>query len=52
MMKSMPFATISGLRGLAGAVGLLAEDRTQQPDPAQQKAVAVAAAFLAKQMEE
>ena len=26
--------------------------RTQQPDPAQQKAVAVAAAFLAKQMEE
>ena len=28
------------------------EDRTQQPDPAQQKAVAVAAAFLAKQMEE
>ena len=29
-----------------------AEDRTQQPDPAQQKAVAVAAAFLAKQMEE
>lgn len=37
---------------VTGAVGLLAEDRTQQPDPAQQKAVAVAAAFLAKQMEE
>ena len=32
---------------VTGAVGLLAEDRTQQPDPAQQKAVAVAAAFLA-----
>ena len=37
---------------VTGAVGLLAEDRTQQPDLAQQKAVAVAAAFLAKQMEE
>ena len=37
---------------VTGVVGLLAEDRTQQPDPAQQKAVAVAAAFLAKQMEE
>ncbi len=37
---------------VTGAVGLLAEDRTQQPDPAQQKAVAVAAAFLAQQMEE
>ena len=37
---------------VTGVVGLLAEDRAQQPDPAQQKAVAVAAAFLAKQMEE
>ena len=37
---------------VTGAVGLLTEDRTAQPDPAQQKAVAVAAAFLAKQMEE
>lgn len=35
-----------------GAVGLLTDDRTQTPDAAQQKAVAVAAAFLAKQMEE
>ncbi len=37
---------------VTGAVGLLSEDRTAKPDPAQQKAVAVAAAFLAKQMEE
>ena len=37
---------------VAGAVGLLTEDRSTRPDPAQQKAVAVAAAFLAKQMEE
>ena len=37
---------------VTGAVGLLTEDRTARPDPAQQKAVAVAAAFLAKQMEE
>ena len=37
---------------VTGAVGLLTEDRTATPDPAQQKAVAVAAAFLAKQMEE
>lgn len=37
---------------VAGAVGLLTEDRAARPDAAQQKAVAVAAAFLAKQMEE
>ena len=37
---------------VAGAVGLLAEERTAQPDDAQRKAVGVAAAFLAKQMEE
>ena len=37
---------------VAGAVGLLTEDRTATPDPAQQKAVSVAAALLAKQMEE
>lgn len=37
---------------VTGAVGLLTEDRTAKPDAAQQKAVAVAAGFLAKQMEE
>ena len=37
---------------VAGAVGLLTEDRTAQPDDAQRKAAGVAAAFLAKQMEE
>ena len=37
---------------VAGAVGLLTEDRTATPDEAQCKAVSVAAAFLAKQMEE
>jgi len=37
---------------VAGAVGLLTDDRTAKPDAAQQKAVSVAAAFLAKQMEE
>lgn len=37
---------------VTGAVGLLTDDRTAKPDAAQQKAVAVAAAFLAKQMEE
>ena len=37
---------------VAGAVGLLTEDRTAAPDAAQMKAVSVAAAFLAKQMEE
>ena len=37
---------------VTGAVGLLTEDRTATPDEAQCKAVSVAAAFLAKQMEE
>jgi AbrB family transcriptional regulator (stage V sporulation protein T) len=37
---------------VSGAVGLLSEERAVRPDAAQQKAVAVAAAFLAKQMEE
>ena len=37
---------------VTGAVGLLTEDRTAAPDDAQTKAVSVAAAFLAKQMEE
>ena len=40
------------LMDAAGAVGLLTEDRTATPDEAQCKAVSVAAAFLAKQMEE
>ena len=40
------------LGDVAGAVGLLTEDRTATPDEAQCKAVSVAAAFLAKQMEE
>ena len=35
-----------------GVVGLLTEDRTAVPDAAQLKAVNVAAAFLARQMEE
>ncbi len=37
---------------VTGAVGLLTEDRTAVPDAAQMKAIGVAAAFLAKQMEE
>ncbi|EDP23049.1 putative stage V sporulation protein T [Faecalibacterium prausnitzii M21/2] len=37
---------------VTGAVGLLTEDRAACPEDAQCKAVAVAAAFLAKQMEE
>lgn len=37
---------------VAGAVGLLTEERTAVPDEAQIKAIGVAAAFLAKQMEE
>ena len=37
---------------MTGAVGLLTEDRTAVPDAAQMKAIGVAAAFLAKQMEE
>ena len=38
--------------GVTGSVGLLTDDRTEKPDAAHQKAVSVAAAFLAKQMEE
>ena len=45
-------APIIAAGDVAGSVGLLTEDRAAQPDLAQQKAVAVAAAFLAKQMEE
>ena len=41
-----------GAGDVTGSVGLLTEDRTAQPDAAQLKAVNVAAAFLAKQMEE
>ena len=37
---------------VTGSVGLLTDDRTEKPDAAHQKAVSVAAAFLAKQMEE
>ena len=37
---------------VAGSVGLLTADRAEKPDAAHQKAVSVAAAFLAKQMEE
>ena len=37
---------------VSGIVGLLTEDRTARPDDAQGKAVGVAAAFLAKQIEE
>ena len=37
---------------VTGSVGLLTEDRTAQPDAAQLKAVNMAAAFLAKPMEE
>lgn len=37
---------------VTGTVGLLSEDRAARPDDAQQKAVAVAAGFLAKQLEE
>ena len=37
---------------VTGAVGLLTEDRTAVPDDAQRKALSVAAAFLARQMEE
>ena len=37
---------------VTGVVALLTEDRTATPDAAQLKAVNVAAAFLARQMEE
>lgn len=39
-------------RGCDRRGGALTEDKSAQPDAAQQKAIAVAAAFLAKQMEE
>ena len=45
-------APIIAAGDVTGAVGLLTEDRTAAPDDAQTKAVSVAAAFLAKQMEE
>ena len=45
-------APIIAAGDVAGAVGLLTEDRTATPDAAQLKAVNVAAAFLARQMEE
>ena len=45
-------APIVAAGDVTGAVGLLTEDRTAVPDAAQLKAVNVAAAFLAKQMEE
>ena len=45
-------APIIAAGDVTGAVGLLTEDRTATPDPAQLKAVSVAAAFLARQMEE
>lgn len=45
-------APIIAAGDVIGAVGLLCEDRTARPDAAQIKAVGVAAAFLAKQMEE
>ena len=45
-------APIIAAGDVAGAVGLLTDDRAAQPDEAQRKAVGVAAAFLAKQMEE
>lgn len=37
---------------VAGAVGLLAEDRISEPSAEEEKAAEIAAAFLAKQMEE
>jgi len=45
-------APIIAAGDVAGAVGLLTDDRAAKADRAQQKAVAVAAAFLARQMEE
>ena len=45
-------APIVAAGDVIGSVGLLTEDRSARPDPAQQKAVSVAAAFLTKQMEE
>lgn len=45
-------APIIAAGDVTGAVGLLTDDRTAVPDEAQMKAVSVAAAFLARQMEE
>ena len=45
-------APIIAAGDVTGVVALLTEDRTATPDEAQSKAVSVAAAFLAKQMEE
>ena len=45
-------APIIAAGDVTGAVGLLTEDRTAVPDEAQTKAISVAAAFLARQMEE
>ena len=45
-------APIIAAGDVTGVVALLTEDRTATPDAAQLKAVNVAAAFLAKQMEE
>ena len=45
-------APIIAAGDVTGAVGLLTEDRAAAPDDAQIKAVNVAAAFLARQMEE
>ena len=45
-------APIIAAGDVTGAVGLLTEERDAVPDSAQLKAVGVAAAFLAKQMEE
>ena len=55
--EGSPRALLCAVRIIAagdvtGSVGLLTEARTAQPDAAQLKAVNVAAAFLAKQMEE
>ena len=45
-------APIIAAGDVTGAVGLLTEERTAVPDEAQTKAIIVAAAFLARQMEE
>ena len=45
-------ATLRNEMAALTKLGLLTEDRSAKPDASQQKAVAVAAAFLAKQMEE
>ena len=45
-------ATLRNEMAALTKLGLLTEDRTACPEDAQCKAVAVAAAFLAKQMEE